>query len=51
VRRGSSKLVTIKLTKAGQRLLRKSATRRLRVRVRVRVGRRVLRSKELTIRR
>jgi hypothetical protein len=51
VRRGGAKRVSIKLNKAGRRLLSKSATGRLRVRVRVRVGRRVLRSKELTIRR
>ena len=51
VRRGGAKRVSIKLFKAGRRLLSKSATGRLRVRVRVRVGRRVLRSKELTIRR
>ena len=51
VRRGGSKRVSVKLTKRGRRLLRKSSTGRLRVTVRVRVGRRVLRSKALTIRR
>ena len=51
VRRGGSKRVSVRLTKAGRRLLRKSSTRRLRVKVRVRVGRRVLRSKRITIRR
>jgi secreted trypsin-like serine protease len=51
VRRGGSKRVSIKLTRSGRRLLRKSSTKRLKVRVQVRVGRRVLRSKQLTIQR
>ena len=51
VRRGGSKRVSVKLTKTGRRLLRTSSSRRLRVRIRVRVGRRVLRTKQLTIRR
>ena len=51
VRRGGSKRVSVKLTKTGRRLLRKSSSKRLRVKVRVRVGRRVLRTKQLTIRR
>jgi secreted trypsin-like serine protease len=51
VRRGGSKRVTVKLNKRGRRLLRKSETGRLRVRVRVRVGKRVLGSRGLTIRR
>jgi hypothetical protein len=51
VRRGATKRVDVKLTTTGRRLLRGSATKRLKVRVRVRVGRRALRSKTLTIRR
>jgi trypsin len=51
VRRGATKRVSVKLTTTGTRLLGGSATRRLKVRVRVRVGRRTLRSKTLTIRR
>ena len=51
VRRGGSRRVSVKLTKTGRRLLRRSETKRLRVKVQVRVGRRVLRSKGLTIRR
>jgi PKD repeat protein len=51
VRRGATKRVTVKLTTTGKRMLRRSASRRLQVRVRVRVGRRALRSKTLTIRR
>jgi secreted trypsin-like serine protease len=51
VRRGGSKRVSVKLTKTGRRLLRTSSSRRLRVKIRVRVGRRVLRTKQLTIRR
>ena len=51
VRRGGSKRVSVRLSKAGRRLLRMSSTRRLRVKVRVRVGRRVLRRKQITIRR
>jgi hypothetical protein len=51
VRRGSSRQVTVKLTKAGRKLLRKSKSKRLKVKVQVRVKRQVLRSKTLTIRR
>ena len=50
VRRGGSRQVSIKLTKTGRRLLRRSESKRLRVRVQVRVKRRVLRSRGLTIR-
>jgi hypothetical protein len=51
VARGTSRRVTIKLNKAGRRLLRRSESRRLRVTVKVRVGRTQLASKRLTIRR
>jgi trypsin len=51
VRRGGSRQVTVKLTKAGKKLLRKSKTKRLKVKVQVRVKRQVLRSKTLTLRR
>ena len=51
VRRGGSRRVSVKLTKTGRRLLRRSESKRLRVKVQVRVGRRVLRSKGLTLRR
>jgi hypothetical protein len=51
VRRGATKRVTVKLTTTGKRMLRRSASKRLKVRVRVRVGRRALRSKTLTLRR
>jgi hypothetical protein len=50
VRRGGTRQVSVKLTKAGRKLLRRSARKRLRVKVQVRVGRRVLGSKRLTIR-
>jgi hypothetical protein len=51
VRRGSTRRISVKLTPTGRRLLARSASRRLKVRVRVRVGRSVLRSKTLTVRR
>jgi hypothetical protein len=51
VRRGGSKRVSVKLTPAGRRLLRRSVSGRIKVKVRVRVGHRVLGSKRLTIRR
>jgi len=51
VPRGGSRRVSVKLTKTGRRRLRRSESKRLRVKVQVRVGRRVLRSKGLTIRR
>ena len=53
VRRGGSRQVAVKLNKTGNRLLRKSKSKRKRltVRVHVRVNRRVLRSETLTLRR
>ena len=51
VRRGGSKRISVKLTPTGKRLLRRSASGRLSVRVRVRVKRKTLRSKRITIRR
>jgi hypothetical protein len=51
VRRGGSRQMTVKLNKRGRRLLRRSKTKRLKVRVQVRVGKQVLRSKTMTIRR
>lgn len=50
VRRGGSRQVTVKLTKTGRKLLRRSENKRLRVKVQVRVKRQVLGSKTLTIR-
>ena len=51
VRRNGSKRVTVKLSKAGRKLLRRSKSRRLKVTVRVRVKRHVLQTRKLTIRR
>jgi secreted trypsin-like serine protease len=51
VRRGGTRRVVLTLTPRGRRLLRRSATGRLRVRVQVRVNGLVLRSRTLTIRR
>jgi hypothetical protein len=51
VKRGDSKRVKVKLTKAGRKLLRRSSTKRLKVKVRVRVGKTILRTRTLTIRR
>jgi hypothetical protein len=51
VRRGGSRQVAVKLTKTGNRLLRRSKSKRLKVRLQVRVKRQVLRSKTLTLRR
>lgn len=51
VRRGATKRVSVKLTPTGRRLLSRAANRRMRIRVRVRVGRRVLATRQLTIRR
>ena len=51
VRRGGAKRVTVQLTKAGRKLLRRSTSKRLRVSVRVRVKRQVLQTRRLTIRR
>jgi secreted trypsin-like serine protease len=49
--RGASKRVTVKLNQRGRRALRRAKSKRLKVRVRVRVGSRVLRTSTLTIRR
>jgi hypothetical protein len=43
--------VTVKLSKAGRKLLRQSKSKRLKVTVRVRVKRHVLQTRKLTIRR
>ena len=51
VRRGGTRRISVKLKPTGRRLLARSASKRLKVRVRVRVGRSVLRSKTLTVRR
>ena len=51
VRRNGSKRVTVKLSKAGRKLLRRSKSRKLKVTVRVRVKRHVLQTRKLTIRR
>jgi secreted trypsin-like serine protease len=51
VRRNGSKRVTVKLSKAGRKLLRQSKSKRLKVTVRVRVKRQVLQTRKLTIRR
>ena len=51
VRRGATKRVRVKLTTTGRRILRRAESRRLRIRVRVRVGSRLLRSRRVTIRR
>jgi secreted trypsin-like serine protease len=51
VRRGGSRQMTVKLNKAGRKLVARSKTKRLKVRVRIRVGKQILRSKTLTIRR
>jgi secreted trypsin-like serine protease len=52
VRRGATKRVTVKLTPQGRRLLRRAAGKKLKIRVRVRVGSQVLRTKKnVTIRR
>ena len=48
---GATKRVRVKLTPQGRRLLRRADSRRLRIRVRVRVGRQILRTKRVTIRR
>jgi hypothetical protein len=50
VKRGATKSVRVKLTRSGRRALSRAANHRLKVRVRVRVGRAVLRTKRLTIR-
>jgi hypothetical protein len=51
VRPGATKRVRVKLTPTGNRWLARSANGRLKVKLRVRVGRKVLRSKRATIRR
>jgi secreted trypsin-like serine protease len=51
VRKGGSRQLTIKLSKAGRKLLKKSKTKRLKVKIRVRVGKQILRTKTVTIRR
>jgi secreted trypsin-like serine protease len=51
VRRSGSKRVTVKLSKAGRKLLRRSKSKRLKVTVRVRVKRQVLQTRKLTLRR
>jgi secreted trypsin-like serine protease len=48
---GGSKRVTVKLNKTGRRLLKRAKSQRLKVRIRVRVGSRTLRTSTLTIRR
>ena len=50
VRRGGSRQVSVKLTKTGRKLLRRSERKRIRVKVQVRVKRQVLGTKTLTIR-
>ena len=50
VRRGGTRQVSVKLTKAGRKLLRRSESKRLRVKIQVRVKRQVLGTKTLTIR-
>jgi secreted trypsin-like serine protease len=51
VRPGGSRQMTVKLNQRGRKLLKGSKTKRLKVRVRIRVGKEILRSKTLTIRR
>ena len=51
VKRGATKRVRVKLMRSGRRALRRSSHHRLRIRVRVRVGRTILRTKRLTLRR
>jgi secreted trypsin-like serine protease len=51
VRRNGSKRVTVKLSRAGRKVLRRSKSKRLKVTVRVRVKRQVLQTRKLTIRR
>jgi secreted trypsin-like serine protease len=50
VKRGATKRVRVKLTRSGRRALSRSSTHRLKIRLRVRVGRTILRTKRLTIR-
>jgi hypothetical protein len=51
VRRDGSKRVSVKLSKAGRKLLRRSKSKRLKVTVRVRVKHDVLQTRKLTLRR
>jgi hypothetical protein len=51
VKRGATKRVRVKLMRSGRRALSRSSTHRLKIRVRVRVGRTILRTKRLTLRR
>jgi hypothetical protein len=51
VRRGATKRVRVKLMRSGRRALSRSSNHRLKIRVRVRVGRTILRTKRLTLRR
>jgi hypothetical protein len=51
VRRNGSRQVTVKLTKRGRRLLSRAKSKRLRVRIQVRVGRQVLARRNVTLRR
>ena len=51
VKRGATKRVRVKLMRSGRRALSRSSNHRLQIRVRVRVGRTILRTKRLTIRR
>jgi hypothetical protein len=51
VRRGGTRRISLELTPTGKRLLKRSTTKRLKLRVRVRVGSQVLRTKTLTVRR
>jgi hypothetical protein len=51
VKRGATKRVRVKLMRSGRRALSRSSNHRLKVRVRVRVGRTILRTKRLTIQR
>jgi hypothetical protein len=48
---GATRRVTMRLTPQGKRILGRAASRRLRIRARVRVGSQVLRTRRLTIRR
>ena len=50
IRRGGSRQVSVKLTKAGRKLLRRTQRKRMRVKVQVRLKRQILGSKTLTIR-
>ena len=51
VLQGGTKRLRVKLTPRGRKLLARSESRRLTLKLRVRVGRQVLRSKNVTVRR